>query len=178
MDQLQTAEITSIGAPPTDDRLDTVRGKYLTFTLGGDDYGLRLEHVREIIDLEPFTTPNGRADYVVGLVTFREETVPVIDLHRLFGLEPGVYNRLSHIMVVDSPEGDWPCPTVGLIADRVLMVEEARLIIPIDPLPDQRPRLPAEFILGLTRIDKQVKTLIDLDRVIASLSPDAICPPY
>ena len=178
MNQLNPTEITVIGTPPTDSHLDAVRGKYLTFTLGEEDYGLRLEHVREIIDLEPFTPPNGRPDYVVGLVAFREAKVPVIDLHRLFGLEPVVYNRLSHIMVLESPEGDWPCPTVGLIADRVLMVEEAQHIIPIDPLPDQRPRLPAEFILGLTRIDKQVRTLIDLDRVIGSFDPGAVCPPY
>jgi purine-binding chemotaxis protein CheW len=142
----------------------TLAGKYLTFALGDEEYGLPVLQVREIIKVMEITQVPQVPAHVRGVINLRGRVVPVIDLRLKFGLPPREYSERTCIVVVDvtSARGS---AVMGVIVDRVAEVVHVAAT-EIDPTPHFGEDVNTDCVLGLARVKGSVKILLALDQVL------------
>ncbi|MCG3137447.1 MAG: Chemotaxis protein CheW [Phycisphaerae bacterium] len=136
-------------------------GKYLTFMLDNEEYGLAILKVREIIGIMDITNVPQTPDFVEGVINLRGKVIPVIDLRTKFGLPRTEYNDQTCIIVVDVGM------LVGIIVDTVREVHD----IPggdIEPAPQLGGSINTDFILGMGKVKDEVKILLDIDKVLVT----------
>ena len=136
-------------------------GKYLTFALGNEEYGLPVLKVREIIKVMDITQVPQVPDHVRGVINLRGRVIPVIDLRRKFGFETRENTDHTCIIVVEV----MPLGMIGIVVDsvsEVLNIAGAD----IDHAPDFGGHVNTDYILGLAKVKGTVKILLDLDRVM------------
>lgn len=141
-----------------------LEGKYLTFALGKEEYGVGILKVREIIGVMEITAVPHTLPYVKGVINLRGRVIPVLDLRLKFGMPGKEYDERTCIIVVeiDGPSGPIQ---VGLLVDsvsEVLNVAAAE----IEPPPAFGTHLDADYILGMAKVKGQVQILLDADRVV------------
>ena len=145
----------------------TREGKYLTFELGGEEYGLEILKVKEIISIMNITAVPNTPDYVKGVINLRGKVIPVIDLRQRFNMESKDYNERTSIIVVDIREDDGKNLMMGVVVDsvsEVLNVKEEE----IEETPTFGTQLNTEFILGMAKVKDEIKILLDIDKVLSS----------
>ncbi len=150
-------------APPTT-TADTrqppaLGGKYLTFQLDNEEYGVEILKVREINGLLDITKVPQTPDFVEGVINLRGKVIPVIDLRAKFGLQRTSYNEQTCIIVVDVGM------LMGIIVDTVSEVND----IPenaIEPPPSLGRSVDTSFILGMGKVKDEVKILLDINKVL------------
>ncbi|MCK4625136.1 MAG: purine-binding chemotaxis protein CheW [Phycisphaerae bacterium] len=140
-------------------------GKYLTFVLAGEEYGLEILRVREIIGYMDITAVPQTPDYVKGVINLRGQVIPVVDLRTKFGMETAEQTEETCIIVVEISQGDHSIST-GIVVDRVSEVLDIASGDIEDP-PDFGSRVDTDFILGMGKIGDSVKILLDIDKVLA-----------
>jgi purine-binding chemotaxis protein CheW len=145
----------------------TLAGKYLTFRLGQESYGLPVLKVREIIRLTPITPVPRMPHYIKGVINLRGKVIPVVDLRAKFGLSGDGSNVRTCIVVVQVELSSGTKPFMGLIVDAV--EEVANLPAQdIEAAPDFGTALDTAYILGMAKTKEAVKTLLDIDKVVAA----------
>ena len=135
-------------------------GKYLTFALADEEYGLEILKVREIMGVMDITVVPRTPDYVKGVINLRGKVIPVVDLRLKFALESIEQTKETCIIVVEVNELQ-----VGIIVDRVSEV----LDIPSDNIEDSPSfgtNVDTEFILGIGKAKDKVIMLLDITKVI------------
>ncbi len=141
-------------------------GKYLTFTLGKEEYGVGILKVREIIGMMEITAVPHTPPYIKGVINLRGRVIPVLELRSKFGLAHQEYDERTCIIVVEV-QSSTETVQVGMIVDSVSEV----LTIPeedIEPPPAfGTSGLDSSNILGMGKVKGQVKILLDVDRVIS-----------
>lgn len=143
----------------------TLAGKYLTVVLDNEAYGIAVLKVREIIRMQKITTVPQMPDFVKGVINLRGRVIPVIDLRVKFGLRADVAERTC-IVVVQVQVSVGNVVQMGLIVDSV--EEVAHLSgSEIEPTPEFGARIDTTYLLGLAKVKGSVKTLLDIDRVVA-----------
>jgi len=141
-------------------------GKYLTFELGGEEYGLEILKVKEIIGIMKITSVPRTPAYVKGVINLRGKVIPVIDLRLKFDMEPIEYNERTCIIVVDIADGAQNGLMMGIVVDSVSEV----LNIGADEIEDTPTfgtKLDTEYILGMAKIKGNVKILLDIGKVLS-----------
>jgi purine-binding chemotaxis protein CheW len=141
-------------------------GKYLTFALGKEEYGLEILKVREIIGYMDITAVPKPPSYVRGVINLRGQVISVVDLRAKFGMEAAQRTDETCIIVVEIKSGDSRKLSTGIIVDRVSEV----LNIPgenIEEPPTFGATVATDFIVGMGKIGQAVKILLDIDRVLA-----------
>jgi len=141
-------------------------GKYLTFDLAGEEFGVRVLKVREIMGLQEITTVPQTPPYVKGVINLRGKIIPVIDLRLKFGLPPGEYNQRTCI-IVTQVQGETGPLAVGVVVDgvsEVLNLGGAE----IEDTPDFGEGFSAGYLLGMAKVKGKVKILLDIDRVLST----------
>lgn len=140
-------------------------GKYLTVVLANEAYGIAVLKVREIIRLQKITPVPQMPAYVKGVINLRGRVIPIIDLRAKFGLQADTTERTC-IVVVQVKFAAEHVVQMGLIVDAV---EEVTNLTKdeIERTPEFGATLDTEYILGMAKVKGQVKTLLDIDRVIA-----------
>jgi purine-binding chemotaxis protein CheW len=166
---VQQHQQPDLGSPVTS---HTSRGgKYLTFCLGKEEYGIEILKVREIIGLMEITAVPRTPEYVRGVINLRGQVISVVDLRRKFGMEPAERTEQTCIIVVEiraaagGGEGGRGLST-GIVVDRVSEV----LNIPGDSVEDPPSfgaSIDTDFILGMGKVGQAVKILLDIDRVLS-----------
>ncbi len=141
-------------------------GKYLTFKLAGEEYGIEILKVKEIIGMMNITPVPRLPEYVKGVINLRGKVIPVIDLRLKFGIEPMEYNDRTCIIVVEVMQGGTKTP-IGLVVDAVSEVLNVRAEN-IEPPPLFGARLKTSYILGMAKIDNNVKILLDIDLILTA----------
>jgi purine-binding chemotaxis protein CheW len=141
-------------------------GKYLTIGLGAEAYGIPVLRVREIIRLQKITPVPQMPEYVKGVINLRGKVIPIVDLRVKFGVAAEFADRTCIVVVQVQLASDQTVP-MGLIVDRVEEVANLSAA-EIEPAPDFGAKLSTEYMLGLAKGKGQVKTLLNLDRVIAA----------
>lgn len=141
---------------------DTQHGRYLTFNLGEEAFGLQIRFVTEIIGLQPVTKIPEVASYIKGIINLRGKIIPVIDMRLKFGKEPIPYDDRTCIIVIDTEE-----MVVGLIVDKVAEVMDIA-DENIVPPPDQRTGIKNRYLQGIGKVDGEVKLLLDCDQLLDS----------
>ena len=140
-------------------------GKYLTFALAQEEYGLEILKVREIIGYISVTAIPQTPLYVKGVINLRGQVIPVVDLRAKFGMETTEVTDETCIIVVEITLAGRKSST-GIIVDRVQEV----LDIPgkdIEEAPQFGASVNTDFILGMGKVDQAVKILLDIDKVLA-----------
>lgn len=152
-----------------------VAGKYLTFQLGGESYGIAVLKIREIIRLQPATPVPQMPGYVKGVINLRGKIIPIIDLRLKFE-QPEVKDTDQTCIVVVQVSLPGRAPAnMGLVVDGV---EEVVNLAAgdIEGPPDFGSRLHAEYLLGMAKVKGMVKTLLDIDRVVSAETLQQMSP--
>ncbi|HRE05971.1 MAG TPA: chemotaxis protein CheW [Opitutaceae bacterium] len=140
-------------------------GKYLTVSLENESYGIAVLKVREIIRMQKITPVPQMPEFVRGVLNLRGRVIPVVDLRVKFGLKAEFADRTCIVVVqVKLPTGQ--LVQMGLIVDSVEEVVNLSGS-EIEPTPDFGARIDTGYILGMAKVKGQVKTLLDIDRVVA-----------
>jgi len=141
-------------------------GKYLTFSLAGEEYGIGILKVKEIIGMMPITTVPRTPGYVKGVINLRGKVIPVMDLRLKFGMQEMAYAERTCIIVVEirSQTGS---VLIGIVVDSVSEVLNIKGN-DIEETPTFGARLDTDYILGMAKMSGGVKILLDIDRVLAS----------
>ena len=141
-------------------------GKYLTFALAEEEYGLPVLRVREIIKMMDITEVPQVPPHIKGVLNLRGKVIPVIDLRLKFGFTQGEVTSRTCIIVVE----------VALAASRVMMgiivdhVSEVLNIVAdeIEQTPQFGDRVCIDYMKGVAKVKGTVKILLDLDRVLGT----------
>ena len=139
-------------------------GKYLTFILAGEEYGIAILKVKEIIGMMPVTSVPQTPPYVKGVINLRGKVIPVTDLRLKFGMEAIEYTDRTCIIVVEI-EGENDVIRLGIVVDavsEVLNIKDDQ----IEDTPNFGNALDTDFILGMAKIENSVKILLDIDKVL------------
>ncbi|UQZ88097.1 chemotaxis protein CheW [Deltaproteobacteria bacterium Smac51] len=141
-------------------------GKYLTFSLANEEYGIGILKVREIIGMMPIRTVPQTPSFVKGVINLRGRVIPVVDLRLKFGMEEIDYTERTSIIVVDVENGEGTFINIGIVVDYVSEVISIKGD-EIEPAPTFGSQLNTEYILGMAKVGKSVKILLDIDRILA-----------
>ncbi len=158
-----------MSTPSTDSRSAAAAGKYLTVVLDEEAYGIAVLKVREIIRMQKITPVPQMPEFVRGVINLRGRVIPVVDLRLKFGLKAEFTERTC-IVVVQVRLSAESSIQMGLVVDNV----EEVVPVPaaeIEPTPEFGTRIDTGYILGMAKVKGQVKTLLDIDRVVA---PEAV----
>jgi len=139
-------------------------GKYLTFRLASEEYGLEIMKVQEIIGMMPVTQVPRVPEYVRGVINLRGRIIPTIDLRSKFGLERIADTDKTCIIVVEIMTAKGKV-SVGIIVDEVAEVLDVAAT-ELDHAPEFGTTLNMDFILGLGIVKGGVKILLDIDKVL------------
>ena len=145
------------------DRLE-LSGKYLTFTLGAEEFGLQILKVREIIGYMDITAVPRAPHDVRGVINLRGQVVPIVDMRARFGMDSVAVTDQTCIIVVEVKAGRQRFHT-GIIVDKVCEVLDID-DKDIEPTPQFDSGVDTSFILGMGKIGSAVKILLDIDKVL------------
>lgn len=150
------------GGTRTDDRA----GKYLTFNLGTEEFGIRVLQVKEIIGLQDITIVPQTPEYVRGVINLRGKVTPVICLRLKFGMPQVEYTQRTCIVVVQV-QGETGPLLVGVVVDGVL---EVATLAPadIENTPDFGTGVNVPYILGMAKTKGRVRILLDIDAALST----------
>jgi len=141
-------------------------GKYLTFSLAGEEYGISILKVKEIIGIMAITPVPQTPGYVKGVINLRGKVIPVIDLRLKFEMESADYTERTCIIVVEISAADRKI-MMGIVVDSVSEVLNIKLG-EIADTPTFGAKMDTAYILGMAKMGGGVKILLDIDRVLSS----------
>ncbi len=140
-------------------------GKYLTFYLGAEEYGIGILKIKEIIGLLPITAVPRAPTFVKGVINLRGKVIPVIDLRVKFGMESKDYTEKTCIIVVEI-KGMNNQGLMGIVVDAVSEVLNIKAG-EIEEAPKFGPNLDLDYISGIAKINGGIKILLDIDKVLS-----------
>lgn len=141
-------------------------GKYLTYSLAEEEYGIGILKVREIIGMMPITTVPQTPEFVKGVINLRGKVIPVVDLRLKFGMEEREYTDRTSIIVVEV-ESKNGAVQIGIAVDEVSEVINIKGD-DIEDTPTFGANLDTDYILGMAKIEGSVKILLEIDKVLNS----------
>lgn len=139
---------------------DTQKDKYLTFHLAGEDYGLDIAFVTEIIGIQKITKVPDMPEFIKGVINLRGKVIPVMDIRLRFKMEAREYDDRTCIIVVDIHNN-----AVGLVVDEVREVAD----IPenqVEPPPETGGGQSSQYLKGLGKIGDEVKILLNAENLL------------
>ena len=158
-------ETSTAAASEQQGSLRAATGKYMTFKLADEEYGLEILRVRELIRLMEITEVPRTADHVRGVINLRGKVFPVVDLRKLFGMD-AVEATDQTVIIVVQHGGAEMSKTTGILVDEVLEVlsiDESDL----DPPPDFGSGSDADMLLGIGKAESRVIFLLNIERVLS-----------
>lgn len=143
---------------------NSLAGKYLTFRLAGEEYGIGILKVREIIGLLEITLVPRMPSFVRGVINLRGKVIPVIDLRLKFGMQGAEDTKQTCIIVVEVRQGDLSA-LVGILVDtvsEVVNINDGE----IDRAITFGTKVNTTFLLGVAKVKGSVKILLDIDKIL------------
>jgi len=137
---------------------------YLTFKLGGEEFGAHVSQVLNILEMTKITEVPKSPEYMKGVINLRGMVLPVIDTRIKFGMPETEYTNNTCIIVMDIDDGN-DTVHIGAIVDEVLSVieiEESQ----IEPPPGIGSKYKSEFIYGMAKIEENFVMLLDMQKVL------------
>jgi purine-binding chemotaxis protein CheW len=132
----------------------------VSFVVGGEEFGLDILRVQEIIRIQALTRVPNSPDFVEGVINLRGKVIPVIALRKRFGLEELAYDKQTRIVVSETKGA-----VLGFIVDSVSEV----LRIPADTVepPPRLGKVEREYVSGVGKLDDRLLILLDVDRMLS-----------
>jgi purine-binding chemotaxis protein CheW len=157
---------TAVTNDSTAARADVRAGKYLTFQLANEEFGVGVLKVREIMGILDITAVPQTPDHVKGVINLRGKVIPVIDLRLKFGLPRADYTQRTCIIVAQVKAEPGPI-LMGVIVDGVSEVLNLTAA-EIEDTPDFGADAAGQYLLGLAKVKGKVKILLDIDQVLSN----------
>jgi len=139
---------------------DTQKGRFLTFSLGKESYGIEIKYVTEIIGIQPITEIPELPEYIKGIINLRGKIIPVMDVRLRFKKEPKEYNDRTCVIVIDIKD-----ISIGLIVDsvsEVLTIPEQDIVEP----PQMNKGFNNRYIKRIGKVGNDVKLLLDCEKLL------------
>jgi len=140
---------------------DTLKGKFLIFSLGSEDYGIEIRHVTEIVGIQSVTPIPELPEYVRGVINLRGKIIPVIDVRLRFKKPTREYDDRTCIIIVEIKD-----LFIGIIIDRVsevVSIPEEEIAAP----PDLNNSFHNKYIKGIGKLGNSVKLLLDCEKLLS-----------
>lgn len=141
----------------------------LVFRVGGEEYGVRVEHLSEVIRPSALTAVPRAPHYVLGIYSLRGAIVPIFDLKRRLGLPETQASKTARIVVTKSASG-----LNGFLVDEIIGVQH----VPfgnMGSIPDTIPEEGAAFLEGIVRLGEKIVILLDVEKVVGVPESVAKC---
>ena len=138
------------------------KGKYLTFVLGKEEYGIEILKVREIIGLMDITTVPKTPGYMKGVINLRGKVIPIVDLRLKFSMPEEQHTQETCVIVVEVNN-----TSIGIIVDSVSEVLDIKSG-EIEETPDFGKGIDTNFIMGLGKAKGKIIILLDIEQVLSS----------
>jgi len=142
--------------------ISDIEGKFLTFVLGEEIYGIEILKAREIIGLMDITTVPQTPDYMKGVINLRGKVIPVIDLRMKFSMKKWERTQETCVIVVEVNS-----TSIGLIVDSVSEVSDITGA-EIEDAPSFGQGIDTSFIMGLGKVNDKIIILLDIDAVLST----------
>lgn len=157
-EQKKTAETTQ----STTSNRNVQKGKYMTFKSGNEYFGLEIQYVIEIIQLQAITVIPESEDYIKGIINLRGKVIPVIDVRLRFKQESFEYDDRTCIIVINVKS-----TVVGLIVEKiaeVVEIKEENILPP--PKIGRAEKAQNKYVYGIGKVGDAVKLLLDPDKLL------------
>jgi purine-binding chemotaxis protein CheW len=141
-------------------------GKYLTFLLGEEEFGLEILKVQEIIQMQKVTRVPRAPEFIRGVINLRGQVIPVVELRKKFGMIPQQDTEKTCIIVVMIQMRERSV-TMGIIIDEVKEVLDIEANC-IEEAPSFGNSIDTSFIMGIGKVGDNVKMLLDIDTVLST----------
>lgn len=138
-------------------------GKYLTFSMGAEEYGIGILKIKEIIGMMPITAVPRTPPCVKGVINLRGKVIPVIDLRVKFGMEDRAYTEKTCIIVLEIKGQN--SVLMGIVVDAVSEVLNIKAS-EIEETPKLGTNLDLDYISGIAKINGGIKILLDIEKVL------------
>lgn len=141
---------------------DTLKGRYLTFSIGSESYGIEVRFVTEIVGIQTITEIPELPEYVKGIINLRGKIIPVMDVRLRFRKEPKDYNDRTCVIVIDIRD-----LSIGLIVDavsEVITIPEQDIVEP----PQMNKGYSNRYIKNIGKVGNDVKLLLDCEKLLTS----------
>ncbi len=139
---------------------DTQKGKFLTFSISKENYGIDISCVREIIGVQAITEVPELPDFIKGIINLRGQIIPVMDIRLRFRKEYKEYNERTCIIVVDIKD-----MSIGLIVDtveEVLSITDDNIV----PPPQINKEIHNNYITAIGKVGSAVTLIINCDKLL------------
>ena len=140
-------------------------GKYLFFKVGGENYGVNVLSVKEIMGMIPIKHIPQTAPYIKGVISIRNNVIPVVDLRLRFNCDELEYDRYTCIVVLENIVAGERI-MVGIIVESVSDVINIKAADIVDT-PAFGVDIDTGFIMAMAKIDGGVRTLLNADRLFS-----------
>jgi len=137
------------------------KGKYLTFVLATEEYGIEILKVREIIGMIDITSVPQTPDYMKGVINLRGKVIPVIDLRLKFSMPEQEHTQETCTIVVEVNN-----TLIGIIVDTVSEVSDIGGE-DIEETPHLGQEIDTNFIIGMGKLKEKLIILLDIDKVLS-----------
>ncbi len=137
-------------------------GKYLTFFLDREEYGLEILKVREIIGMMDITPVPRTPKFICGVINLRGKVVPVVNLRTKFGMETIETNGETCIIVVQAEDIE-----MGIVVDRVSEVIDIPTSAIQPPPAFGNKGISISYLLGIGKTENSIKLLLNIDKVLS-----------
>ena len=140
--------------------------QFLTFVLGGEEYGVTILQVQGIQGWDRVTPIPNTPEYILGVISLRGAIVPIVDLRRRFGMPAAEFGPTTVVIVVRVTQENRNERTLGLVVDAVSEVcnvgPDSR-----KPAPDFGSGIKTDFVKGLATVENRMVILLDIDRLVS-----------
>lgn len=139
---------------------DAQKGRYLTFKLGKEFYGIEIKYVTEIIGLQPITEIPELPEYIRGIINLRGKIIPVMDVRLRFKKPFKEYNDRTCVIVIDIED-----ISIGLIVDsvsEVISISDTEITPPPEISTSGN-----KYIKGIAKVGEEVKLILDNDKLLS-----------
>jgi len=146
---------------------DTQKGRFLTFALSNESYGIEIQYVTEIIGIQPVTEIPELPEYIKGIINLRGKIIPVMDVRLRFKKQYKEYNDRTCVIVVDIKD-----VSIGLIVDNVaevISIPDTEIVAPPEVSKGSN-----RYIKGIGKVSSEVKLLLDCDKLLNDNEADRL----
>jgi purine-binding chemotaxis protein CheW len=139
-------------------------GKFLTFLLGKEVYGLPIKKAKEIIGMMEITHIPKTQGYIKGVINLRGKIIPIVDLRLRFGMEEKTYTDRTCIIVIEVNATE-TMRLVGMAVDAVSEVVNIQKS-DIEPPPQYDAQIEGDFLSGLGKTKEKVIMILDIEKIL------------
>lgn len=144
---------------------DEKENKFLTFTLGDEEFGIGILKVREIIGMMSITPIPRTPEFIKGVINLRGKVIPVADLRLRFGMPATQATEHTCIIVVEVAATEKLIP-LGVVVDAVCEVLNIKGEDIEDTLSLGDAGIDTKFIIGMAKTEGKVRILMDIDQAV------------